>query len=287
MVFEPPGVTPPEPYLVAFWYALPAIGLYVIGRGAVEFVRLFFDRSERRDAWEVAVASTYRNHIIVLGVGHLGQRVMRALVDMGFDVVVIDLKVDAELGRELNDLSVPAIIGDGRSTVTLEDAGLHHAQTLIVCTSNDHANLEVTMRARDMNPNIRIVVRMWDDQFAAQMQRFMGVEAVLSASDLAAPVFAGSAVGVEITQTLTIDDVDYSMIRLTVERQSFMDNSTIDVLQEDNDIDIVLHGHGGQMQVHPDGDIPVTAGDTLVIFAHHNKITGIVSRNRRGSNGSD
>ena len=102
----------------------------------------------------------------------------------------------------------------------------------------------------------------------------------MSASDLAAPAFAGSAVGIEITQTIRIGDHDYSMIKLCVAPESFMEHRTIDELQGDEDIDIVLHGTGDEEPVvHPDGNIKVSAGDTLVLFARHARITEIVSRN--------
>jgi hypothetical protein len=77
MVLETPMAVPNEPYLIAFWYVMPAVALYVIGRGAVDFVRLFFNRNERRRAWEEAVASTYRNHNNVVGAGPGGMRVTR------------------------------------------------------------------------------------------------------------------------------------------------------------------------------------------------------------------
>jgi len=284
MILESPGSAPPEPYLVAFWYAMPPIFVYIVGRGAVDFVRLFFNRSERRDAWEEAVASTYRNHVIVLGVGHVGLRIARTLCQMGVEVVGIDQKLKPDVDAELSGLGAPLIVADGRLPGTLEKAGLRHAQALIVCTSSDQINLEVTMRARDLNPQVRIVVRMWDNTFAQQLERFMGVKAVLSASDLAAPAFAGAAIGIEIAQTLHVSGVDYSMIRLYVEPGSFMDGATIDSLQHQYNIDIVLHGAGDKMIVHPDGDIPVGPGDMLVIFARHDRIIDIVTRNRAGAN---
>jgi Trk K+ transport system NAD-binding subunit len=283
MILESPGSAPPEPYLIAFWYALPVIFVYIVGRGAVDFVRLFFNRSERRDAWEEAVASTYRNHVIVLGVGHVGLRIARTLVQMGFDVVGIDAKLKPDIDAELTRLGVPMIVADGRLPATLERGGLREASALIVCTSNDQINLEVTMRARDMNPHVRIVVRMWDNQFAQQLERFMGVQAVLSASDLAAPVFAGAAVGVEITQTLHINGVDYSMIRLHVEPGSFLHGETVGQLQHDNDMDIVLHGRGDSLEVQPHNDTRVQGGDMLVIFARHDRIIDLVTRNRRAA----
>ncbi|MBZ0289974.1 MAG: TrkA family potassium uptake protein, partial [Anaerolineae bacterium] len=232
---------------------------------------------------EEAVASTYRNHVIIMGVGHVGLRVARTLVGMGFEVVGIDQKVKPDVEQELNDLGVPMIVADGRSQEVLEKAGLRYAESFVACTSSDQTNLEAVMRARDLNPSIRIVSRMWDSQFAKQMKRFMDVQAVLSASDLAAPMFAGSAVGIEITQTLHINGVDYSMIRLQVEAGSFLAGGTIGELQKANDMDIVLHGRDGNVEVQPDSSVYVNGGDTLVIFARHDKVINIVERNRHDS----
>lgn len=272
---------PGDPRLMIFWYLMPLVGLYVIGRGVVDFVRTFFNRGERRRSWEEAVASTYRNHVIVMGIGHVGSRVTRTLAQMNFEVVAIDQKISRELEDELNRLGVPVIVADGRLPASLEKAGLPHAQALIVCTSNDQLNLEVTMRARDMNPTARIVVRSWDAKFAQQLKKFMGVHAVLSASDISAPVFAGAAVGVEIAQTFTLHGITYSMIRLTVSDGSFLAGKTIDALQDREKLDIVLHERNGSAKVHPTGDILVQAGDTLVIFAPHSQIVDIAARNRQ------
>jgi len=271
---------PEEPYLIIFWYLLPLVGIYVVGRGAVDFGRLFFDRSGRRNAWEEAVASTYRNHVIVIGVGHVGLRIVRQLVSMGFEVAAIDVNLSTEKDQELSMLSVPLVIGDGRLPVTMEKAGLRFARALIIATSDDHVNLEMTMRARDLNPDVRIIVRMWDSTFARQLNRFMGVEAVLSASDLAAPAFAGAAVGIEVTQTIKVHGVDYSMIRLQVEPDSFMHDETIAKLQNEHDLDIVLHARDGDALVHPEGNIRVISGDTLVLFARHSQIIDLVARER-------
>ncbi|MDX1995078.1 MAG: TrkA family potassium uptake protein [bacterium] len=280
MVLEGPTDLPSEPYLTIFWYLMPVLAVYIIGRGASDFVRLFFNRNERRDAWEEAVASTYRNHIIVLGVGHVGIKVIRTLAQMGLEVVAIDNELEDEKKQQLGELGVPAIPGDGRQSATLEKAGLRYAQALIVCTSNELVNLETVMRARDMSPDIRIVARSWDNQFANQLRRFMNVQAVLSASDLAAPVFAGMAVGLEITQTLNINDQEFSLIRLTVEPDSFLDGQNIHDLQTRNNMDIVLHGRHDQIDVHPPNEAVVRAGDTLVIFARHDRIIEIAARNR-------
>jgi Trk K+ transport system NAD-binding subunit len=101
------------------------------------------------------------------------------------------------------------------------------------------------------------------------------------ASDLAAPAFAGSAVGIEITQTVHVNGQDYSLIRLAVAPKSFMDGVDVGTLQEKNDMDIVLHGRNGSLEVQPSRKTVVQAGDTLVIFARHDQILQVVNRNRK------
>jgi Trk K+ transport system NAD-binding subunit len=281
MIMESPSDVPSEWYLVIFWYLLPPIGVLIIGLGAADFLRLFFNRHERRDAWGEAVASMFRNHVIVFGAGHVGLRVIRELVEMAYDVVAIDNSPDAGVPDELERLNVPLIVGDGRVTLTLDKARLREAHAFVACTGNDHINLEVVMKARDLHPNVRIVMRAWDTEFSNQIERFMDVQSVLSSSDLAAPSFAGAAVGIEITQTLKVNNIEYSMVRLNVEAGSFLDGATIGKLQEDNDMDIVLFGRGDESEVQPPREMRVQAGDVLVVFAQHNRILSLIARNRR------
>ncbi|NDJ60505.1 MAG: TrkA family potassium uptake protein [Chloroflexi bacterium] len=276
----PEEQAPEELYLVAFWYLMPMIGLYLIGRGAVDFVRVFFNRSERRRAWEEALASTYRQHIIVLGIGNVGLRVIHTLDDMGFEVVAIDNRsLSPTRMQDLRGRGVPLIIGEGSSQVTLEKAQIAEADALVVCTSNDLINLTVTIRARDINPHVRIVVRMWDHRLRAQLKDYLGVE-VLSASELAAPAFAGAGFGVDIAQTLEVGATQYSVFRLTIRAGSLFAGQTIRALQNDNDMDIVLHERAGRVQVHPEHDLQVCPDDELVIFARHQQIRDLVMQNR-------
>ncbi len=281
MVIETPDVSvPSELHLIAFWYVLPVIFIYIVAEGASEFIRVFFSSDERRRGWMEAIASTYRNHIIVFGAGHVGLRVVIHLVQMGCEVVVIDNDPDEGVAETLDPLHVPIIIGDGLTSGVMERAGIKQASSFIACTGNDHLNLEAIMKARDANEHIRIVSRIWDDKFANQIKRFMNVQTIISSSDLSAPAFAGAALGVEITQTLTVNNIDYSMIRIEVTSGSFLKNRTIGELQQTEKIDIVLYENGEKSTIQPPHDILVSTGDTLVLFAEHSQILSIVSRNQ-------
>jgi Trk K+ transport system NAD-binding subunit len=281
MILESPYDAPSEWYLIIFWYLLPVIFVFIVGNGVSDFVRLFFDRSSRNEAWRNALISTYRHHVIVFGAGHVGLRVIRLLHELAIDVVVIDNSPDDVAQAFLEDRQIPLVRADGRNSATLQKAGLRYADAFVACTGDDHSNLDAIMRARSMNSTVRIVIRVWDDQFATQIQDFMHVQHVLSSSNLAAPVFAGLALGAEISQTLHVAGEEYSTIRVTVNEASFLEGKTIGELQRDYDMDIVLYCNGDDdVDVQPSHEVVARAGDTLVIFARHQRSLEIAARNR-------
>lgn len=280
MLLEAPETVPPEWYLVAFWYVLPVAFVVLLGLGAADFVDLFFNRSEGRDAWAEALAMTYRHHVVVLGAGHVGLRVVRDLHDMGFEVVVVDNRPAPDVLEVLDDLGVPIVRGDGRRRSTLEKAGIDSSEAFVACTADDQVNMQAAARARKANPQARVMARMWDVELADHMTGSGQIDAVLSAADLSAPAFAGAAAGLEITQTLGVGGVEYGTLRLNVERGSFLDGGAVGEVEGRHGVEIVLHRRGDEVRVDPPGDALLRAGDDVVLFARHGRILEIVDRNR-------
>jgi Trk K+ transport system NAD-binding subunit len=286
MILEAPESVPPEGALVAFWYMMPLGFVLLVGLGAADFVNLVLNRDDNRNPWAEALALTYRNHVIVFGAGHVGQRVIRDLVTMGLDVVAIDQSPSVNAENRLGEMSVPIVRGDGRLSDTLEKARLKYAEAFVACTGDDQANMEAIMKVRHGHPGIRIVGRMWDRRFAEQLEKFMNVQSVLSSADLAAPAFAGAALGVEITQTLSIEGVEYSTIRLTVADGSALAGRTVGVLQTDLEVDIVLVDAGGDAVVQPSRELQVGVGDDVVFFARHDRVLEVLALNMGKKRGS-
>src|SRR5215207_4133368 len=80
------GDFPKHPYLQLFHFFMPLIGAIVLAQGLADFGSLLFNRHSRSKEWEMAVASTLNNHIILVGLGHLGYRIVQKLYDMGREV---------------------------------------------------------------------------------------------------------------------------------------------------------------------------------------------------------
>ncbi len=284
MLLEAPEAVPPELPLVAFFYVMPVLFIVLVGLGAADFLDLFFNREDNRDRWGEAIAMTYKNHAIVLGAGHVGLRVVRDLHDMGMDVAVID-SAPADSAREaLDTWGVPCVMGDVLLSSTLQQAGLDQAEVFVACTGNDRLNLEIVMKVRSRNESVRIIARVWDRSVGDRMERFGLVDTVMSAADLSAPAFAGAALGIEITQTIRIAGHEYSTVRLGIPPGSFMAGRKVGLLEDENDMEVVLVQEGDKVMIDPERDVPIVAGNHVVIFARHDRVLEVVSRNRKSGN---
>src|SRR5689334_11528927 len=84
-------------YLQIFFFIMPALGLGILSQGAADFGVLLFNRRARGEAWQVAVAETFTDHIVVVGLGHLGFRIGCALHELDERFLVIEENPKADL----------------------------------------------------------------------------------------------------------------------------------------------------------------------------------------------
>src|SRR5262249_48390069 len=71
---------PDEWYLQPLFYLVPIIGLGAVADSVVRLAFLIFTRKQRLPEWQHMVASLYRDHVVVVGVGKVGYRVIDVLV---------------------------------------------------------------------------------------------------------------------------------------------------------------------------------------------------------------
>jgi voltage-gated potassium channel len=284
LFFEPTLDFPREWYLDLFFFLMPALGVAFFARGIADFAVLLFARGARQEEWEEAVASTFNHHIIVVGLGHLGIRVVRELVLLDEPVVIVELDPVGERAEEIRTYDIPLITGDARSLPILQKAGLERADALIICTNDDLANLQIVSRVREVNPGIRLVMRMFDDQFAASIAEHFDLTAVMSSSGLSAPAFAGAATRTEIVQTFKVDDHVLAMGRVEVEPGSRLDGCHVHDVEQELDVSIVLHQSAGNVDVHPAPGVTLRAGEMIAVVATLPRIKQLANQwNRRES----
>jgi voltage-gated potassium channel len=276
---QPAGEFPDYWYLQVFYFIMPVIGIGILARGAADFGRLFFNRQSRSKEWEMAVASTFNNHVVLIGLGHLGFRVARELHDIDWEVVVIELDPTADLIAAAQEMEIPIIADDGKRVEALVGAGVARADAIVICTQNDNLNLQIAFKARKLNPEIHVVIRIFDDEFARDLEEQFGFKA-LSATRMAAPKFAVSAVGVDITRPITVEGHPLSLARLDVLADSQLIGMSVGEIEDTFEVSIVLLQRATGSDYHPSGDRVIAIDDVLALFGGPGPINNLVAQNR-------
>ncbi|MEI8289184.1 MAG: NAD-binding protein [Verrucomicrobiota bacterium] len=137
----------------------------------------------------------WQQHLIVCGLGHVGERVYSLLAALGEHVVVIN-DISPLFWQEMETgQNSQLVLGDARNDRILQQAGIGTARAILIVTGNDMTNVSIAADARKLNPNIRIVMRMFDQELADHLEPALGIDRVFSTSALAAPGFVAAALG--------------------------------------------------------------------------------------------
>jgi voltage-gated potassium channel len=266
-------------FLQSFYFIMPIIGIGILAQGVADFGVLFFNRRERGKEWQMAVASTFNKHVVLIGLGHLGFRVAQNLFNLGQDVVVIEINPQADLVASVQDLGIPILADDGKRETALRAAGIEKARAIILCTQNDSLNLQIAVKARSINPTIRVVVRIFDDDFATALQEQFDFKA-MSATGRAAPTFAAAAAGVDMTRPITVEGQELSLASMVIAGDSAIAGTSIAEIERDYDVSVVLLRRSGEPpDYHPAPERKILTNDTLAVLGGSPQISVLAQKN--------
>ena len=165
-------------------------------------------------------ADALQDHLIVCGLGHVGYRIAELLQEICEPFVILSRKIQPEWADILQKGGVHHVIGDARAESCLREAGIETAKGILIVTSNDLVNIQIAADAQRLNPNIGLIVRVFDQDLADRIGREMGVRDVLSPALLTAPVFVAAALSEEMLRAFTIDGCAVDVLRLPITEQT-------------------------------------------------------------------
>ena len=262
---QPSGEFPRHYSLQLFHFLMPVIGIIILAQGLADFGSLLFNRRARSKEWEMAVASTMNNHIVLVGLGHLGYRVAQHLNEMGKNIVVIELQADTHTVIAARAMGITVIEEDARNASALDGANIRLAQTIILASQNDAMNLQIALKARSLNPDIQVVIRIFDEDFAHALHDQFGFVA-MSATEMAAPVFAAAAAGADVTNPISIEGQQLSLARLTIAPASCLAQKTVGFVEDNYHLNVILLRHDHRSEMHPSDSVLLNTGDTLAVL---------------------
>lgn len=266
LLAQPINSPPTVWYLGILVGCYPILGFIVIGEGVVRLALLMVSRRHGRKEWMKVMASTYRDHVVLCGIGHLGIRVLEQLKNAAVPVVAIEKDEAGQFVAAARELNTPVIIGDMKEDRTLVDAGIPHASVVVIATNNDIANLEVALDSRRLNPSIRVVMRLFEQSIAQKIAGAFLVDVAFSASTLAAPIVAAMSLGTRVLSSTVIAKIPHVTAEVTLTAGGQFTGSTVAQAERAFCCRILARTPANApLQLPPDGGAVLCEGDLIVV----------------------
>ncbi|MEY3463596.1 MAG: hypothetical protein RLZZ468_1374 [Cyanobacteriota bacterium] len=143
----------------------------VLGLSESGYFRRLRERRFRR--W----LNSMQNHVILCGYGRIGREIADQVSREGVELLVVD--TDPERREAAEDAGLAVLMADATLDETLREAGIHRCRSLVAALPSNAANLYVTLSARGLAPQCRLIARADSDE-AARKLRLAGADEVVS-----------------------------------------------------------------------------------------------------------
>lgn len=176
--------------------------------------------------------------VILCGLGQVGWRVLEFLRAAGVPIVAIDNHCAAGDPRLQG---VRLVHGDFRQREILEQAGVSEARGVLVLTSDDLSNISTTLMVRHLNPHVRVVVRVFNQNLLPRLGKAVANVFALSTSALTAPLLALTALTGEALGAFTLEEGRRQVAELSVRPDSDLAGQTIAAITSRHGVEALAH----------------------------------------------
>jgi hypothetical protein len=126
-----------------------------------------------------------KNHVIVCGLGRLGYFIAKELIARKEKVLIVEADEDNHNIAYFRSLGADIYIGDARLPRVLQDIAVSDAKGVISVINNDYGNLEIGLNARSFCPELKLILRFFDESMGKTIRERLDIYHTLSMSDIA------------------------------------------------------------------------------------------------------
>ena len=218
-----------------------------------------------------------KDHAIVCGYGRIGQTLARELAAREYPFLILDN--NAARVELAHVHGYQALLGDAGEEDTLREAHIERAQVFATVLPSDMVNVFITLTARNMRPDMRIIARAEDPATEKKLKQ-------AGANEIILPAFVG---GMQIAHSITqpslgsilqnpgsmlkadLKEIGVNMMELRIAANGVDDRKTVAQLQRDRDngcLVLAVVKPDGTMIQHPPPTYRVEADDVVTLLAH-------------------
>ena len=203
-----------------------------------------------------------QNHVVIIGLGRVGQRIAAILQDLKQPVVGID-----STALESSILpQMPMVVGNISEALT--QVNLTQAQTTLVVLGDDMENLEIGLMVHAANPRHELVIRTQDQLFSSNVAQLFPYAQVLCAPALSAEVFAAAAYGEKILSLFHLKHQTILVTEYRIEPEDTLNGLLLAEVAYGFGVVPVLHQRSqSSPNLLPSDDVRLETGDRLILLA--------------------
>jgi Trk K+ transport system NAD-binding subunit len=223
-------------------------------------------------------------HVIVAGLGNVGSRIAGQLHDLGVDVVCVDRDENAAGISLARQLGLRVVIGETTREETLRSAGIRTSQALVSVTNSDIVNLETALHARALAADVRLVLRLSDDDLAERVQKTVGNAISRSVPYLAAPAFAAAMMEHQVLRTIPVGQHVLLIADVRVEAGAELAGQPVEDVNRGGAVRVIAvsPAGGGAVDWSPRPDYLIAPQDRIYVLATRTGLSGVLVRSQSG-----
>ena len=191
-----------------------------------------------------------RGTVVVAGFGEVGSTVAEELAGAGMETVVID---------EVEEPGVD-VVADATEEETYREVDLESASNLIIALSDDTTAMLATLVAREVGPDVRIVVRAQETESIGKLYR-AGADYVLALATVSGRMIASTVLEEE---EVVAPEKRIELVRTTAPNLAGQSLAGADVRHRTG-CTVIAVERGGELLTDLSPEFTIQADDTLVV----------------------
>jgi Trk K+ transport system NAD-binding subunit len=208
-----------------------------------------------------------QDHVVIVGLGRVGQQVANLLLEMKQAIVGITLNTD------FDPTLLPKMpLLNGNLQESLAKAHIDKAKSVTIVTDDEILNLEVALMTRKLNPDSYLVIRTkGGDTLGQQLTRLLPRSHVLGTDSVAAEAFTGAAFGENILHLFRLNQQTILVTEYEVEAGDTLNGSSIgDIAYGYRVVPILYQRRLEASKLMPEDYLMLRVGDRVVVLATTN-----------------
>jgi Trk K+ transport system NAD-binding subunit len=200
------------------------------------------------------------NHVVLIGLGPMAEKIAAFLVELKQSFIVLDD------GPGARDSGLPVVIG--KLTDSVDRLRLGTARSVVALTDDEVSNLEAALVARKANPRCRVIIRSDDALFSENVAKLVPGARPLGVYALAAEAFATTAFGESVLGLLRFGDKTGVVTEYVIgPRDTLLGRLLGEVAYGFDVVPVLLQRTGKYPEWFPPDDARLDENDRLVVLA--------------------